>query len=221
MSTPPYTGNGGPVPPPGGNGGGGKSAGRPPKANPSAGHQGGANGGGPGNSYHFTYNRTRNGGGWGGQAAPGAGPGYGAGPGFGGGQQGGPVGSAGGAGAGAGRGPSYSPLGDPDFFTNADVRAFCERGRSALMQICFELAMAHEILNAVLKEVPDADGRPFGAQARARRVSKHFKKAADDAKDCAAEIARTYASFQKEFDPEISRVARPRQAPRRPFDFGG
>ncbi|WP_329488555.1 hypothetical protein OG618_18155 [Kitasatospora sp. NBC_01246] len=216
MSTPSFDS---PFPPPRRSGPAGPASG-PSGSRQPAGNPGPAGAGPGGNSYHFTYNRTRSSGGWGGQGAPGSpGPGPGAGGGIGagprGGQQQGP-----GGGTGAGRG-GYSPLGDPEFFTNADVRAFCERGRSALMQICFELSMAHEILNAVLKEVPDADGRPFGAQARARRVSKHFKKAADDAKDCAAEIARTYASFQREFDPEISRVARPRQAPRRKFDFGG
>ncbi|WP_327678563.1 plasmid transfer protein TraA [Kitasatospora sp. NBC_00458] len=215
MSTPPNIGS--PFPPPRRSGPAGP-AGSPTRPAPPAGNPGpgGAGGGAAGgNSYHFTYSRTRTSG-WGGQAAPGGtGGGIGAAP-----QAGRQQGPGGGAGAGAGRG-GYSPLGDPEFFTNADVRAFCERGRSALMQISFELSMAHEILNAVLKEVPDSDGIPFGAHARARRVSKHFKKAADDAKDCAAEIARTYAAFQKEFDPEISRVARPRQAPRRKFDFGG
>ncbi|WP_327073850.1 hypothetical protein OG196_23485 [Kitasatospora purpeofusca] len=217
MSTPGFDS---PFPPPRSSGG---PAGGPSRPRPSAGNPGAAGpGGGPagGNSYNFTYNRTRSSGGWGGQGAPGGvGPGPGAGGGAGAAPQAGRQQGPGG-GAGAGRG-GYSPLGDPEFFTNADVRAFCERGRSALMQICFELSMAHEILNAVLKEVPDSDGIPFGAHARARRVSRHFKKAADDAKDCAAEIARTYASFQREFDPEISRVARPRQAPRRKFDFGG
>ncbi|MFG3051409.1 plasmid transfer protein TraA [Kitasatospora sp. NPDC048239] len=220
MSTPPNIGS--PFPPPRRSGpassAGGPTRPAPPGGNPGVGGAGGSGAAG-GNSYHFTYNRTRTSG-WGGQAAPGGtGPGPGTGGGLGAAPRGGQQQGPGGAGSGAARG--YSPLGDPEFFTNADVRAFCERGRSALMQICFELSMAHEILNAVLKEVPDSDGIPFGAHARARRVSKHFKKAADDAKDCAAEIARTYAAFQKEFDPEISRVARPRHAPRRKFDFGG
>ncbi|MFJ2191123.1 plasmid transfer protein TraA [Kitasatospora sp. NPDC087861] len=153
-----------------------------------------------GSGYHFSYDRST---------------GAGRGPGPAGDRIGTP---SGGGQAGGGRG--YSPLGDPEFFTNADVREFCERGRATFAQLSFDLAMAHEILQAVLKEVPDPDGRPFGGMARARRVAKHLKKAADDAKDCAAEVARTYAAFQREYDPEISRVARPRQ-PRRRFDFGG
>ncbi|WP_052391037.1 plasmid transfer protein TraA [Streptomyces sp. NRRL B-24484] len=124
-----------------------------------------------------------------------------------------------GGGQGAG-GRTHSPLADPEFFTNADIRNYCEQGRSAFLQLSFELAMAAEVLQAVLKEVPDADGRPFGSQFRARRVARHLKKAADDAKDAAANAARTYAAFQREYDPELSRTGRPR-APRRSFDFNG
>ncbi|BFV58276.1 hypothetical protein KCMC57_up33800 [Kitasatospora sp. CMC57] len=151
-------------------------------------------------------------------AGPGAGMGGGAAGGFGAPRGGAQGGVGGGQGAAGGR--THSPLGDPEFFTNADVRAFCEKGRAAFLQLSFELAMAAEVLQAVLKEVPDPEGRPFSAQSRARRVAKHLKKAADDAKDAAANAARTYAAFQKEFDPQISRVARPRQQ-RRAFDFGG
>ncbi|MFD7729551.1 plasmid transfer protein TraA [Kitasatospora phosalacinea] len=195
MSTPPNS----PFPPPRRSGAGsGPSRPTPPP-------QGGRAGGGGGKSYHFHYNPGA--GGRGGNA--GGGPGRMAGSG---GQQIGGGQSAGGR-------PNYSPLGDPEFFTNADVRAYCERGRGTLMQVSFELMLAHEILQAVLKEVPDPDGRPFGASARARRVARHLKKAADDAKDCAAELARTYAAFQREFDPELTRNGRPRQQHRRPFDF--
>ncbi|MFJ9697390.1 plasmid transfer protein TraA [Kitasatospora sp. NPDC101183] len=170
-----------------------------------------------GPSYHFNYTRNTSGGG-GGYAGGGApGGGYAGGRG----SQAGGIGQPSGGGRGAGGGAAYSPLGDPDFFTNEDVRNYCEQGRSALSRVSFDLAMAYELLNAVLKEVPDADGRPFGSLTRARRVARHLKKAADDAKDCAAEIARTYAAFQREYDPEISRVAQPRRQPRRKFDFGG
>ncbi|MFJ8624255.1 plasmid transfer protein TraA [Kitasatospora sp. NPDC093550] len=206
MSTPPNN-SGNPFPPPrrSGNPAGAGKTPPPPRGGNSRTRVG--------PSYHFSYTRnTPSGGGMGGAR-------YGGGRGPGGpGPSSGPIGTPSGGGQGGGRG--YSPLGDPEFFTNADVREFCERGRATFAQLSFDLAMAFEILQAVLKEVPDADGRPFGSLTRARRVSKHLKKAADDAKDCAAEIARTYAAFQREYDPEISRVAKPRQ-PRRRFDFGG
>ncbi|MFE2721325.1 plasmid transfer protein TraA [Kitasatospora sp. NPDC059327] len=215
MSTPSSNhGSGSPFPPPrrstptpGSTSANGSGASRP---NPGR-ERGNGGGGGSKASYHFHYSPRHGGntgaGGGGGRTGGAAGGGIGAGTG------GGQIG------AGGGR-ANYSPLGDPEFFTNADVRNFCEGGRAMLAQASFDLAMAHEILQAVLKEVPDPEGRPFGSQARARRVARHLKKAADDAKDCAASIARAYAAFQREYDPEISRVATPR-APRRQFNFGG
>ncbi|MFE0460496.1 plasmid transfer protein TraA [Kitasatospora sp. NPDC058965] len=180
--------------------------------------QNGANSGaGGGNNYYFQYTRStsRVRGTGQGNSGPIGGQRTGAG------SAGGSGGIGHGGGQGAGGGNTYSPLADPEFFTNADVRNYCEQGRSILVQVSFQLAMAHELLAAVLKEVPDPQGHAFGSQMRARRVAKNLKKAADDAKDCAANIARTYAAFQREYDPELSRVANRGQAPRRRFDFNG
>lgn len=137
----------------------------------------------------------------------------------------GPGGSQGGYGQqGGGRGQGtagrmHSPLGDPEFFSNVDIRNYCESGRGLFLQMSFELANAAEMLNAVLKEVPDPEGRPFGSRARARRVSRRMKKAAEDALGTAKNLAATYAAFQREFDPHMARQARPRTG--RPFDFNG
>ncbi|MFJ8567107.1 plasmid transfer protein TraA [Streptomyces sp. NPDC093514] len=127
----------------------------------------------------------------------------------------------GGQGQGQGQrgGRMHSPLGDPEFFSNVDIRNYCESGRGLFLQMSFELANAAEMLNAVLKEVPDPEGRPFGSRARARRVSKRMKKAAEDALGTAKNLAATYAAFQREFDPQLAPHARPRQGRR--FDFNG
>jgi hypothetical protein len=134
-------------------------------------------------------------------------------------------GQAGGRGAGfTGRGNGarhggHSPLADPEFFSNADIRNYCENGRGVFLQMSFELANAAEVLNAVLKEVPDPDGRALGSRMRARRVSRKLKKAADDARDSAKNLAATYAAFQREYDPELAPMrSRQRPAGRR-FDF--
>ncbi|WP_327386669.1 plasmid transfer protein TraA [Streptomyces sp. NBC_01207] len=124
----------------------------------------------------------------------------------------------GGRGQGAG-GRMHSPLGDPEFFNNVDIRNYCEGGRGLFLQMSFELANAAEVLNAVLKEIPDPDGRPFGSRARARRVSRRMKKAAEEALGTAKNLAATYAAFQREFDPQLAPHARPRQGRR--FDFNG
>jgi hypothetical protein len=113
----------------------------------------------------------------------------------------------------------HSPLADPEFFSNADIRNYCENGRGVFLQMSFELANAAEVLNAVLKEVPDPDGRALGSRMRARRVSRKLKKAADDARDSAKNLAATYAAFQREYDPELAPMrSRQRPAGRR-FDF--
>ncbi|MEU6398605.1 plasmid transfer protein TraA [Streptomyces cinnamoneus] len=125
----------------------------------------------------------------------------------------------GGQGQGQRGGRMHSPLGDPEFFSNVDIRNYCESGRGLFLQMSFELANAAEMLNAVLKEVPDPEGRPFGSRARARRVSKRMKKAAEDALGTAKNLAATYAAFQREFDPQLAPHARPRQGRR--FDFNG
>lgn len=136
----------------------------------------------------------------------------------------------GGAGGERSRGPggigsrqrSHSPLADPEFFTNADIRNYCDTARQGFLQLSFELSMAAEVLQAVLKEVPDPDGRAFGSQMRARRVAKHLRKVADDAKDAAKNSARTLRRLPARVLPELEVTAhrRPRQT-RRKFDFGG
>ncbi|MEV8225029.1 plasmid transfer protein TraA [Streptomyces sp. NPDC079167] len=136
-------------------------------------------------------------------------------------RQGGPGnGSRVGQGQGGGRrGNTHSPLADPEFFTNDDVRNYCEAARAAFIQLSFDIAMASEVLNAVLKEVPDAEGKPFGSRMRARRVTRRLSKVADEAKSAAKNAAATYAAFQREYSPEMQHNPRARQQPGRPFDF--
>lgn len=115
----------------------------------------------------------------------------------------------------------YSPLADPEFFTNADIRNYCEKARAEFLKLSFELSMAAEVLQAVLKEIPDPEAKMFGSARRARRVARHLKRTATEARDAAKNAARTYAAFQREYDPELSSTARTRPArARRRFDFG-
>ena len=133
-------------------------------------------------------------------------------------QQGAAFGQAIGGNTGAGR--THSPLGDPDFFTNADIRNYCEKGRSAFLALSFELSMAAEVLSAVLKEVPNADGRPFG-----------LADAGPAGGQAPEEGRREREGRRRRGRPDLRRVparvrpgavpctSRPRQ-PRRKFDFG-
>ncbi|GAA0426498.1 plasmid transfer protein TraA [Streptomyces luteireticuli] len=119
------------------------------------------------------------------------------------------------------QGSMHSPLADPEFFSNVDVRNYCDAGRGLFLQLSFELAAASEVLQAVLKEIPDPEGHPFGSRMRARRVAKRLMKAAEDARDTAKNMAATYSAFQREFEPELAPY-RSRQRPTgRRFDFNG
>lgn len=121
-----------------------------------------------------------------------------------------------------GKSRSYSPLADPEFFNNSDVRDFCENGRAAMTMLGFDIAMAAEVLEAVLKEIPDPEGRPWGSKLRARRVARRLAKTADHLTGAAKNFAATYAAFQREFSPELEpQRQRQARAPRRTFDFNG
>ncbi|MFE6461552.1 plasmid transfer protein TraA [Streptomyces cinereoruber] len=182
----------------------GQQAGPQPGPTPGRGQQGAP-------TYNFNFGKP-------GGAGTGAGGGQQGGRGTGGSRVGhGPQGQQGGRRAG---GP-YSPLADPEFFTNADVRNYCEAARAAFIQLSFDIAMAAEVLNATLQEVPDPEGKPFGSKLRARRVTKRLAKVADDAKDAAKNAAATYAAFQREFSPEMQHNPRAHRSTRRPFDFNG
>lgn len=118
------------------------------------------------------------------------------------------------------QGRTYSPLADPEFFTNSDVRNYCENGRAAMQMLGFDIAMAAEVMEAVLKEIPDPEGRPWGSKLRARRVAKRLAKTADHLTGAAKNFAATYAAFQREFSPELEPMRqRQARAPRRTFDF--
>lgn len=99
-----------------------------------------------------------------------------------------------------------SLLPEPEFTSPAAVRNYCNQVRSLMTGLSFELAMAAEIMKASLKQVPDPDGKPFGAGHRARKVSRKLMKSADAAKAAAVNAAATYAAFQQEYQEEINRV---------------
>lgn len=103
-----------------------------------------------------------------------------------------------------------------DFNSNEDIQAFCEHNRRKTRTDAVELALAAEHLEAVLRHIPDTTGSMAGARLRARRVSRHLKKAAKAQQLAAKAFASCYAQFQREYEAELSKVgkARPQQQPR-------
>lgn len=121
--------------------------------------------------------------------------------------------SAGGQAAGRG-----APGGD--FMSNEDIRAFCEYHRKKARQDAVELAMAAEHLESVLRHIPDQNGTMAGALMRARRVSRHLKRAAKARQIEAKAFAQVYAQFEREYEANLRKVGKGRtQQPRRGFAF--
>lgn len=135
--------------------------------------------------------------------------------------------AAGAAGAGApggaqgGRGAhAESLLPEPDFTSPAAVRHYCNSLRALMTGMAFEIAMGAEIMQGVLAQVPDPQGRIGGSKVRAWRVSRKLAKSADAARDAAKNAAATYAKFAQEYEEEINRVRhRARRPHRREMDW--
>lgn len=125
-----------------------------------------------------------------------------------------------GHGTGANNG-SGSGIPGSDFATDEDIRAWCEAVRRTARTEATERAMDADVLESVLRTIPDSTGSRQGSRARARRVSRWAKKiaAADKAKQRYA--ATLYATFVREYETELAKVsnARPKQRPRS-FQFG-
>jgi hypothetical protein len=99
----------------------------------------------------------------------------------------------------------------PEFSSPAQIRDYCNSLRASAVMLSFEVAMAAEILKAVLSTVPDPDGRMGGAKIRAFKVSRKLQRSADELRNAAKLAAACYASFAQEYEGELNaHRARPR-----------
>ncbi|APU20135.1 hypothetical protein [Actinoalloteichus sp. GBA129-24] len=106
---------------------------------------------------------------------------------------------------------SESQLGDPEFFSTTEIKAYCQRGRNLLRPLHHELHVAGEEMQIVLSYVPGVDSR-----VRARLVAGHLRRAAAAVEIANLEVVRTFMSFQRHFTAELSQV---KKSPRREFKF--
>ncbi|MET8023839.1 plasmid transfer protein TraA [Streptomyces avermitilis] len=118
-------------------------------------------------------------------------------------------------GGGGGSG-SQSLLPAPEFTSPAQVRNYCNTLRAAGVTLSIEVAMAAEILKAVLAAVPDPEGRAFGSRIRAAKVARKLNRAADDLRHAARDAAACYSAFQQEYEEEINRVRHRARKPQTP-----
>lgn len=98
---------------------------------------------------------------------------------------------------------SQSLLPAPEFSSPAQIRDYCNSLRAAAVMLSFEVAMAAEILKAVLGTVPDPEGRMGGAKIRAFKVSRKLQRSADELRNAAKLAAACYAQFQQEYEGEL------------------
>jgi hypothetical protein len=115
-----------------------------------------------------------------------------------------------------GRPQSRSLLPAPEFGSPAQVRNYCNTLRAAGVTLSIEVAMAAEILKAVLAAVPDPEGRPFGSRVRAAKVARKLNKSADALRSAAKNAAAAYSTFQQEYEEEINRVRHRARKPQQP-----
>ena len=118
-------------------------------------------------------------------------------------------------GGGGGHG-HQSLLPAPEFTSPAQVRNYCNTLRAAGVTLSIEVAMAAEILKAVLAAVPDPEGRAFGSRIRAAKVARKLNRAADDLRHAARDAAACYSAFQQEYEEEINRVRHRARKPQTP-----
>ncbi|MFF5977200.1 plasmid transfer protein TraA [Streptomyces sp. NPDC012769] len=114
---------------------------------------------------------------------------------------------------------SHFLLGEPDFNSTEDVRAYCNSVRALMIQAAIELAMASKILQARLSQAQTLpDDTPVQARLRAARVARKLKKSADGATAAAKNAVAAYAAFQREY-ADLMRPRPQRPASTSPFRY--
>lgn len=126
------------------------------------------------------------------------------------------------AGGGAqGEWSKQSPIGDAEFLSAGHVRQFAERGRRSMRQAAMDFAYAHEALRAVLREVPPPQGESRGQMyAKANRVARSLKRAANAAQAASAHSARTWPAYMREYAQQLNQYGGPRPQRTQRMNFG-
>jgi hypothetical protein len=100
-----------------------------------------------------------------------------------------------------------------DFMSNEDIRAFSEHLRKEARNRAVERSMDAAQLEARLRNIPDASGRMHGSRARARRVTRYLKLIAAAEKAIAKWSTALYSAFEREFEAELIKIGKGRNAP--------
>jgi len=110
-------------------------------------------------------------------------------------------------------------LGEPEFFSTSQIRDYCNNARLLVRPLANELRISAEEMEAALRYIRTPNsGSLMPASVRAKLVSQHLRRSADQVEGTCASLVRTYLSFRKHFAPELEAAGH--RAPRREFKFG-
>ncbi|MEU7020942.1 plasmid transfer protein TraA [Streptomyces sp. NPDC046203] len=110
-------------------------------------------------------------------------------------------------------------LGEPEFNSTEDIRAYCNNVRALMVQCAIELSMGAAILEARLGQAQSLpDDNIVQARLRAKNVARKLKKAADGATAAAKNSVAAYAAFQREY-ADLMRPRPQRPATTTPFRY--
>lgn len=108
----------------------------------------------------------------------------------------------------------FSPLGEIEFEAAVDLFRYCEEGRKIASNSGLILAQGAYDIYAALCTVPmpmDGGRRP---EARARRVSRHARRASEALHTAQLSLAKLPRAFMSEYQDVLA----PRRNGRKPFD---
>ncbi|WP_017587635.1 hypothetical protein [Nocardiopsis ganjiahuensis] len=95
----------------------------------------------------------------------------------------------------------FNELADREFHTGTDIREYTDGLRRLSRALAMELEYSAQELEAVLKDLPPADGESHMAVRRkARTIAKHLRRAAEAQRTVGIEGARTWGSLTKHFE---------------------
>lgn len=97
-----------------------------------------------------------------------------------------------------------------DFVSNEDIQKYCEDGRKSARRAAVERTLDAEALEERLGGIPDVTGSTTRSRWRARKVTRHLKRAASARKLEARELTAAYARFEAEYEVELLQIGRGR-----------
>lgn len=103
----------------------------------------------------------------------------------------------------------FNELADREFNTGSDIREYTDGLRRLARALAMEMEYSAQELEALLKELPPADGESrLAVRRKARTIAKHLRRAAEAQRTVGVEGARTWGSLLNHFEHLIKPAKR-------------